>query len=182
MTDQATTAPADGPSISIKRPDRPVRLSVKARAKVRAAREEATRQPARENPKRLVRTRKRAEDRLYIDPKIIPHDMTYEWKAESVNGKPDPLHINDLMDNHWTPVPESRHPGVVVRRDGLILMERPAYLTDEANEENYNLAMGREMSIRREVRDTPEGHFTRDHPSAKRLPGVKVSYGTPVEE
>lgn len=172
----------DGVPAAPKAPGRPVRLGVKGRARVKQAREEATREPNRKDPNRLQRTRKRSEDRLYVDPKIIPAGISYEWKRESFYGKSDKIHINELMDNHWKPVPKDRHPGLITERDGLILMERPAYLTDEATEENFNEAMGREAGQRQEIRQTPAGQFTREHPSASQLHGVKVSYGNAVPE
>lgn len=147
-------------------------------APVRAQAREEARDPAREpEGERLYRRRSRTADALHIDPNIIPDGFSYEWKSESIAGKPMASHMNELRENHWAPVPAERHPqlaatgeGKYIRRDGLVLMERPAYLTDEAVAEDYEIAQGEVMKKEEQVGrpSTPAGTMTRDHPSVRR--------------
>jgi len=68
----------------------------------------------------------RNTDPFEIDPKLIPHGMSYQWNPL----KADSLEVN--MDG-WKPVPFSRHEGVFapwgmsghIYRDGLGLFEKP---------------------------------------------------------
>lgn len=157
----------------------------RTRAPVREpAREQVREEPVRELNRsaapRLSRSRKRSEDKYFVDQKIVPRGVSYEWKRMSCYGQPDPDHINNLQDNHWTPVPQDRHPNLVVKKDGMILMERPAYLTDEARQEDYDLAIGQVQSVRQNVSDTPQGQFDRNHPSARRATKVSSDYNLAI--
>lgn len=121
---------------------------------------------------RLTRKRKRTEDRTYIDPAIIPEGWSYEFKRASVFNKPDTNHLNNLMDNHWSPVPADRHANLVVEQDGLILMERPSYLTLEARQEDFDVAIGEVQRVTKGLLATPQGTMTRDHESVQRVTKV----------
>lgn len=68
-------------------------------------------------------------------------DWTYEWKRETVLGKPDDTHLVHLAENGWRPVmvePGSKWASIYmaanykgpIRREGNILMERPKAMTD----------------------------------------------------
>jgi hypothetical protein len=133
---------------------------------------------------RLVRRRSRSDDKYYVHPSKIPAGRSYEWKREQVYGQPDTDHQVNLRENHWTPVPASRHPEMMpigdtgpVRKDGMILMERPLYVTQEAREEDYQIAMDQVRAKESQMRNTPGGTFTRDHPSVHRIARVQRSYG-----
>jgi len=146
--------------------------------------QDRTEQPA----GRLYRNNRRRVDQFYIDPKIAPRGFNYEWKRESYAAKPDSPHMIGLRENHWTPVPSERHPELVekgatgpIRRDGMILMERPSYLTQEALEEAYIEAKeqltGQEQQIRRGGDETKFGRqFSREHESVQRQSGIGKSY------
>jgi hypothetical protein len=125
---------------------------------------------------RLRRTRRRTEDRYYIPPEIIPAGVSYEWKRESCFGQPDQFHMNYLKDNHWSEVPDGRHKGFMTRQDGMVLMERPKYLTDEARREDLEAAVGQVESIRpdRQRTNAPPGTMTRDHPSVRAAEKLQV--------
>jgi hypothetical protein len=108
-----------------------------------------------EGKERLVR-HSRTADRFYVDPARIPDGMSYEWKRQTYVGKEDRTYQTMLAGNHWTPVPASRHPEITdeggdkqIIVDGLTLMERPKYLTDEAHAEDKQQA-------RRQVGDQME--------------------------
>lgn len=83
-------------------------------------------------------------DQFAVDPRMIPDGWSYEWKRETIYNEPDPAYQAELASNGWTPVPCERHDGVflphgtqgAIRRGGLILMERPAILTEEARIED----------------------------------------------
>jgi hypothetical protein len=79
-------------------------------------------------------------DKYYVDPRVIPDGWTYEWKTLTVLGKENPSYQVHLARAGWEPVPVYRHPemmpdsyqGATIERDGQILMERPAEITQEA--------------------------------------------------
>lgn len=132
------------------------------RAGRKAAAAEAA--PAPDSPPpvgRLKRNRIRTDNRFHIPLSMIPPGVSYEWKRASVFGKPDPYHLNGLRENHWTPVPASRHPGILVEQDGQILMERPKYLTDEAHREDFNEAQQQVQIARKDLAQGPDGTLPR---------------------
>jgi hypothetical protein len=65
----------------------------------------------------------------------IPKGWGYQWCAETVYNAPQSAAMMDFKQKQWTPVPQDRHPTIPVRQGGLILMERPQLLTDEARNE-----------------------------------------------
>ena len=96
-----------------------------------------------QRPTERLKRHSRSVDRFHIPPEIIPEGMTYEWKRLSVFGQEDRQHQLHLKRNHWREVPASRHPDLFGDSpgpaivDGLVLMEREAYLTKEARDEDY---------------------------------------------
>ena len=124
----------------------------------------------------LVRRRSRTEDRLYIDRKRVPPGMSWEWKRESCFGQPDPDHMTALKENHWEEVDASRYPGLNTKKPGLVLMQRPQYLTDDARAEDKDWADARLEQRRVEALQTPPGTFTRAHKSARENTFVRKSY------
>lgn len=100
--------------------------------------------------KPVYRRTTNASDPFWIDPTMIEKGWTYEWKRHSTLNQEDPGYAAELAQNGWTPVPAERHPGyfmpadytgAVIRR-GLILMERPETLTQEARDEERAAARG----------------------------------------
>lgn len=77
-------------------------------------------------------------DRFYAPPP--PDGFDYQWKMRSVMGEEQNSYIVELSRQGWEAVPLSRHPelmphgwsGNTIEVDGLVLMERPKVLTDEA--------------------------------------------------
>jgi hypothetical protein len=132
---------------------------------------------------RMTRRRRRTEDAFRIDRSMIPHGSSYEWKRKATYGAPDPDHQVNLRENGWRPVPSSRHPHLMpdghngpVEKNGMVLMERPSYLTEEARQEDYEIAIEQVHGKEAQINDTPAGHFSREHPSARRNTGIKKSY------
>lgn len=92
-------------------------------------------------PQRL--TLRTGSNRYDFDRSVIPSGMTYEWKRKTLFGQDDTENMINLEHNGWTPVPAERHPelsgrraatGSEIVRGGLILMERPDEITEEARE------------------------------------------------
>lgn len=82
-----------------------------------------------------------SQDEFYVDPDLSGSDWTYEWKAVKTLGLDLSTHYMALLRQGWEPVPTSRHPEMMpisakpsdpIERKGLMLMERPRILTDEA--------------------------------------------------
>ena len=92
--------------------------------------------------------RRRADDNaLYVPEEYKQPGMSYEWKKESVLGQEDPSYMSSQMENGWEPVALEKMPRFgrkgevgVVRREGLVLCERPVELTREAEEEELERA------------------------------------------
>lgn len=80
------------------------------------------------------------DDEFYIDPRIVPDGWSYEWKRYTTLGAQDPSYQVQLAVKGWESVPVSRHPqfmpdgyqGRTIERKGMILMERPLEITEEA--------------------------------------------------
>jgi len=120
-------------------------------------------------------------DRFYIDPDTIPEGWSYEWKRKLVYGQADPAYEVELSRKGWEAVPASRHPEMMpagkyetIERDGLILMERPKELTDEAKNVELRKARAQVRSKEQQLEHAPEGTMTRDHPNAR--PSIKKGY------
>jgi|SRR5215469_9287301 len=126
---------------------------------------------------------------------IIPKGMTYEWKRLAVYGKPDSSHQINLRENHWSPVPASRHPEyaedgetVITRGGADILMERPEYLTAEAQMEDINEALRPIQVTEEKLYGIPENQnpnqFSRNHPSVRKVAGITQEWapGAPITD
>ena len=127
-------------------------------------------------------------DRFYIDPNVIPDGWSYEWKRKTIWGKEDPAHEVELARKGWEVVPASRHPEMMpkgnwqtIERDGMILMERPKVLTDEAHNTNLRSARLQVKAKEAQLTQAPDGTFERDDPRVR--PSIKKSYqAMPISE
>jgi hypothetical protein len=116
---------------------------------------------------------------FYIDPRIIPDGWSYEYKRYTVLGSQDPSYQVSLSMKGWEAVPASRHPelmpdsykGVTIERKGMILMERPAVITEEAKARELRKATGQVRQKEQQLNGAPAGTFERDN---KGSPLVKV--------
>lgn len=100
-------------------------------------------------PRRKRRRKATAvEDMFYIPVEEIPEGSSYEWKRWTVIGQEDPFYIAQMREQGWEPVLAKRHPTWVppnydkphIIKNGMILMERPIELTEEARAEQKVLA------------------------------------------
>lgn len=81
-------------------------------------------------------------DEFFVEPGIIPSGWSYEWKRHTVLGAEDPAHQVSLQRKGWEIVPAPRHPemmplgytGGMIIRKGMVLMERPLVITEEARD------------------------------------------------
>lgn len=110
------------------------------------------------------------EDRFHINPKIIPDGWSYEWKKKSVWGKEDPNYEVGVARRGWEAVPASRHPELMpagnfstIERDGMILMERPMELTEDARARDRQAARKQVKDKEEQLNDAPKGQFERNN-------------------
>jgi hypothetical protein len=121
-------------------------------------------------------------DRFYINPASIPDGWSYEWKRKTIWGKEDPAHDVEMARLGWEPVPATRHPELMpkgnwqtIERDGMILMERPKVLTDEAHRRNLQTARQQVRAKEAQLSQTPEGTLPRDE-DPRTKPVIKKSF------
>lgn len=147
-----------------------------------AMRQETTERSIRDDipraPDGMVRQRRGA-----IDPFELPEQIkarfeeagwSLEWKRYTCYGQSDISYENALAENHWEPVVTDEVPGFMPKgytgaiiRDGLMLMKRPAYLTEEARREDIRAARELILTKEEQLGQTPPGTLTRDHPTAR---------------
>lgn len=114
-------------------------------------------------------------DDFYIDQSLIPPGWSYEWKRKTVMGMEDPAYQVQLSRMGWEPVPASRHPSYMpvgnsyntIERKGMILMERPMELTEEARSIEARRARDRVRQKEAQLNSAPDGQFSRNHPQAQ---------------
>ena len=114
-------------------------------------------------------------DRFRVSTDEIPPGWSYEWKRKSVYGKEDPSYEVELARGGWEPVPASRHPSMMpkgkyetIERDGMVLMERPKELSEEAKAADLRRAKMQVRSKEQQLNSSPDGTFERDRPSLKK--------------
>lgn len=155
------------------------------------------RPPMREEDPRAAAARRAAEIRGHLgnmDDGIdefalppAPDGWTYEWKRKATLGAEDHTHILGLKQKGWTEVPAQRHPGEMpsvgsystIERKGMILMERPAVITEEMRALDLRRAKNQVRAKEEQLSGTPEGGLGhRDHAQVK--PKISKGY-SPIE-
>jgi len=119
-------------------------------------------------------------DEYYIELGIIPEGWSYEWKVRTVLGAEDPAHQVALARKGWETVPASRHPelmpvgykGAEITRKGMVLMERPLEITQEARNVELRRARMQMRDKEAQLTQAKGGEFDR---SNKGDPLVKIS-------
>ena len=139
-------------------------------------------------PRQRTRRRKATvnEDKFYIPIEEIPEGLSYEWKRWSVVGEHNPFYIAQMREQGWEPVPPKRHPHWVppgynephIIKDGMILMDRPMELTEEARREQRQLAKKQVKEAEQRLGHTGAGELTRDHPDVR--PRISKEYFRPM--
>ena len=123
-------------------------------------------------------------DEFYIDPRDIPPGWSYEWKRKVVMGKEDPAYQVHLARMGWEPVPASRHPSYMpegtsvatIERKGMILMERPSELSEEARAIEQRRARNQVKQKESQLNSAPEGTMQRTRSDGTALTSIKKSY------
>lgn len=126
-------------------------------------------------PTGLVRQRNAETNQFDLPPQILSRyaeaGWSLEWKTHTVFGQEDWGYSNALSENGWEPVTTDEIPGYMppgytgaIIRDGLMLMKRPAYLTQEAIQENNRAALSQVQSQEAKLAEAPSGTLTRAHP------------------
>jgi hypothetical protein len=122
-------------------------------------------------------------DKFYIDPKTWPEGWTVEWKTKSIFGQENPAYMTNLHRTGWEPVPTGLYPDMmpgngnhpVIERDGMLLMMRPAEITEEVRSIERGRARDQVRAKEEQLAGTPEGGLGhRDHIQAK--PKINKSY------
>jgi hypothetical protein len=121
-------------------------------------------------------------DEFYVDPTIIPEGWTYEWKRLAILGQEDSTHQIHLARMGWEAVPARRHPGMMpaswskatIERKGMILMERPTEVVEEARRIQNRAAKDQVRAKEAQIAGAPDGTMTRDH--AQTRPKINKSF------
>jgi hypothetical protein len=127
--------------------------------------------------KRTRNSQLNREDEFYVNLAAIPADISVEWKRMSNVGEENPFYIARMREQGWEPVNPLQHPDWVpvppgydkttIIKNGLVLMERPKHLTDEARAESRMLAKQQVREAEQRLGMTPKDTMTRDHDGAK---------------
>ena len=118
-------------------------------------------------------------DEFFIEPGIIPDGWSYEWKTRTILGAEDPAHQVALARKGWEAVPARRHPelmpmgyaGAEITRKGMVLMERPLEITQEAKNSELRKARLQMRDKEAQLTKSNSGEFER---SNKGDPLVKI--------
>lgn len=113
-----------------------------------------------------------------------PDGWTYEWKRHTTLGATNPSYEVDLAQMGWEPVPAERHPdmmpggwaGASIEKKGMILMERPAIITERVRKRDYTEARERVDGVTDRLRTTGKGEFSREKSNGESLIKVGKSY------
>jgi len=124
-------------------------------------------------------------DEFFVPAHIIPEGWTYEWKRKLLLGQEDPTYTVQLARMGWEPVPLNRDrdhqammpptwPHNTIERKGMMLMERPTEVVEEARSIELRRARDQVRAKEAQLAGTPEGTMTRDH--AKVRPQIKKGF------
>ncbi len=160
------------------------------------------RQPMREEDP-MTRAARRAEelrdhgaldsdttDEFYVDPDIVPPGWTYEWKRKITMGAEDPAYQVHLRKAGWEPVPTARHPELmpldgrypVIERKGMVLMERPKEINDEAQHREYQKARNQVRQKEQQLSSADSGQFERSNKGDSLVKVKKTFEHVPIPE
>jgi hypothetical protein len=129
-------------------------------------------------------------DEFYVEPGVIPDGWTYEWKTKTILGAEDPAHQVKLARDGWEAVPANRHPemmpagykGVEITRKGMVLMERPAEITEEVRQIELRRARLQVRAKEEQLSAAPAGQFERSN-KGNEMAKIKKGYeAMPIPE
>lgn len=104
-----------------------------------------------------------------------PPGWEYEWKRHTLLGKEDPSYQVELARMGWEPVETARHPNMmpsngthhIIERKGMVLMQRPAVISDEIRAIDRQNARKQVQTKEQQLNNAPDGTLTRDHSQAR---------------
>jgi len=145
----------------------------------------------------VVRRHKKTEnvghDPFFIPKEMIPKGYSIEWKRiTTVNKEEDDSYFADLDEQGWRPATVKQFPKLVspgfpgksIIRKGMMLMIRPKELTEEARQEDLQIAREQVRDKIKSLGQTEKGELKRKVQSLKRTyerPPVEDEEG-PQEE
>jgi len=111
-----------------------------------------------------------------------PPGWEYEWKRKTLLGLEDPAYQVQLARMGWDHVPTARHPEMMpssgahpsIERKGMILMQRPAVISDEMRAVELKAARDQVRVKEQQLNSAPDGTLTRDHASTR--PQISKGY------
>lgn len=111
-----------------------------------------------------------------------PDGWEYEWKRKTVLGQEDPAYQVALARMGWESVPTSAMPEMmpgkgnhpIVERKGMVLMTRPAVISQEARMIEQKKAKNQIRAKEAQLHATPDGTLTRDDERVR--PKIKKGY------
>lgn len=114
-------------------------------------------------------------DKFHIDRNRVPDGWEWEWKRDTTFGKEDPSYMSALLMSGWEPVPTDDMPELMpgmkeaaIRRDGMILMQRPKEISDLARERELRAARGQVRSNEAKMGMASEGEGPRIPPKVNK--------------
>lgn len=125
-----------------------------------------------------------SSDEFFIPPEIIPDGWTYEWKRRLVQGQEEPAYQVALARTGWEAVPCKRHPemmplgwqGATIERKGMVLMERPAAVTERVEQLNRQRARNQVRVKEQQLNAAPPGVLEKEYSDPRTRPQIKKSY------
>jgi hypothetical protein len=111
-----------------------------------------------------------------------PPGWDYEWKRRTLLGQEDPAYQVQLARMGWDAVPSYRHPEMMpsqgshptIERKGMVLMQRPSVISDEARALELRKARNQVRVKEQQLNAAPDGTMTRDHASVR--PQINKGY------
>jgi hypothetical protein len=105
-------------------------------------------------------------------------------------GQEDPFYFASMREQGWEPVNPKAHPNWLppgykephIIRGGMILMERPVELTQEARKEQRQLSRQQVIEAEQRLGKTPKDTLTRDHAGARPAITKEVGRMIPIED
>jgi hypothetical protein len=124
---------------------------------------------------RLKRRRGVNQDKFYVPEALKKPGMSYEWHTQTVLGQHQTEHQVGLAENHWQAVQADEMPGMMpadfhgaVERGGQVLMCRPDYLTEDAQQEIFDESQQRVKTQEQRLGLTGRDELPRTKPVLKR--------------
>lgn len=122
-------------------------------------------------------------DEFWVDPADIPDGWEYEWKAKYVMGQEQSSQMLAFRRAGWEEVPTSRHPSYMpldtdmafIERKGMVLMERPKEISDEARAIELRRARAQVRQKESQLNSADSGHFERNNKDQS-LVNIRKSY------